>query len=153
MNQDNSIAVGEWNTCPVGTIQQLSHHFSKRLRVSKRNQAIRRVSTAFTVLIVIAAGVWNMLPTDRPDTNHGGISCTDVQAALNLYTFGHLPAATNNQIAAHLRTCPACAAKLRQTQAGSAGDANMVSFHTQVAARPDFQSDASESSFDVFAVR
>ena len=84
----------------------------------------------FTVFIV-TVGVWSMLPTDGPDRNHGGLSCTDVQAALNLYISGRLPIATNDQIAAHLRTCPICNAILRQLHEDSTGDANMVSFDTQ----------------------
>ena len=132
MKHGDSNSVGkQWDACPAGTLR----HLSRRLRVAKRNRLLGRSGAALAVIVLMAAGVWAMLPADWPFSSQHDITCSEVQAALHLYAAGRLPVSTSEQITAHLRVCPACAAKWRQMQAGSLGDTNNVSFPTQVAGR------------------
>ena len=128
MSHDDSIAAGIWHECPAGALRQLS----RRLRVSKRNQAIRRVSTVLATIVVIFAGVWSMIPTSQYNSDHSQLSCAEAQTRIKPCIAGRLPQSTADEIAAHLHSCPACAAKLRQMRARAARDETMVFAPTHV---------------------
>ncbi len=146
MTRGKSLSGHDWDACPPGTLRQ----FSAQIRATKRKQtqrrAVRRGGPLLAIALVAVIGSWVAHSTSPPIMNHGGVSCTDVQASFALYASNRLPASVSEQIAEHVRICPTCAAKFRKMRAAPIEDANLGASLEQVAQRRHVQTPQQHSS-------
>jgi hypothetical protein len=79
-----------------------------------RRTAVQSAVAAVVVLVSIASA-WQFFPA-RGDFSYGEITCTEVEAGLQDYVAGKLPAERMQQYRFHLDRCPRCKALMEQME-------------------------------------
>ncbi len=99
----------DWDACPPGELSRMVG----RIQASRRKQSVVRGGIVSALTLVLAVTIWQALPSLTGETQHnyGGISCTEVQAALPHFLDDQLDEETSEKVRLHLAQCDMCRPK------------------------------------------
>ena len=132
----NIKANDQWDRCEEGTLVQYAS--------KDRNQKlIRRAVVSFSLVFLVMAGFglrqsssWN---SDNPSSKpYGGVSCTHVESQMEAFIAKSLPKLQREEVLAHIRDCPLCAAKLDDLLRSKSAKPVSFSLHTTGHASNDY---------------
>lgn len=96
-----------WTSCERGTLTRIGADAKAR----QRRQTAWRAAAWICSVLLVGVGVWMAVrpgPVNDQQFNFGGIACREVRANMGEYKMHRLPPKLSEQIAAHLKQCPAC---------------------------------------------